>query len=140
MILFVDDEPRTIDAHRLYLEDMLKEKGKELRYFEDVNDAKVYFDENSSSIELAILDIMMPSNGYTSLEKSGDGMKTGYLFYQEIRETLSKLPILIFTHSLDDQIQAKIEEDENAQFLQKDEHLIDDLWEKVEEVLLNGES
>lgn len=140
MILFVDDEPRTIDAHKLYLEDMLRDREKELRYFENVNDAKTFFDENSSSIELAILDIMMPSNGYTSLEKSGDGMKTGYLFYQEIREKLSTLPILIFTHSLDEQIQAKIEEDENAQFLQKDEYLIDDLWEKVEEVLLNGEN
>lgn len=136
MILFVDDEPRIMDSYRLFLEDKLKEIGKELNFFSNVDETVAFFKANLSEIELVILDVMMPGGKAFSFNQSNGGLTTGFLLYQKIRKDLPDIPVFIFTNSIDEDIENAVKKDENAKFLRKTDYLLNAFWDKVKDSLV----
>lgn len=135
MILFVDDEPRIMDSFKYYLEIKLAEIGKELNFFSNVDEAMEFYKTNSSNLELVILDVMMPGGKSFDFKKSNGGLRTGFVFYQEIRKNSSEIPIFIFTNSIDEDAKTEIEKDKRAKFLQKRDYLLNDFWDEVKSYL-----
>ena len=135
MILFVDDEPRIMDSFRVYLEIKLKEIGKHLEFISNIDEAVTYFNENSPNIELVILDVMMPGGKSFDFNRSNGGMRTGFLFYQDIRKQLPDITIFIFTNSINENVKNEVEKDSHAKFLQKRDYLLDELWDEVKKNL-----
>jgi CheY-like chemotaxis protein len=135
MILFVDDEPRIMDSFRGFLERQLEAIGKKLKFFSNVDEAMDFYNKNSSNLELVILDVMMPGGKSFDFKKSNGGLKTGFLFYQEIRKDLPKIPIFVFTNSIAEDVKNEIEKDKNAKFLQKRDYLLPDFWNEVRDCL-----
>jgi len=135
MILFVDDEPRIMDSFKTYLEIKLREIGKKLYFFSNVDEAVYFYRNNFSDAELVILDIMMPGGQTFDFKKSNGGLRTGFLLYQEIRRDLPSVPIFIFTNSIEEDIKNEVEKDGKAKFLQKRDYLLKDFWEEVRSCL-----
>ena len=135
MILFVDDEPRIMDSFKFHLEFKLAEMGKKLQFFSNVDEAIKFYRENSSEIEMAILDVMMPCGKSIDFKDSNGGMKSGFVFYKQIRKDSLKIPIFIFTNSIDDDIKEEVEKDARAKFLQKTDYLLTDFWDEVKAFL-----
>ena len=134
MILFIDDEARLMDSHRQHLEFQLGDHQKQLRYFSDVDSAMAYFSENSSEVELVVLDVMMPPGH--SFQESNHGLKTGFFVYRKFRESRPELPILFYTNANDEVLAEKPREDKNLKYLSKVNYpLLDDLWGEVKKEL-----
>jgi CheY-like chemotaxis protein len=138
MILFIDDEARLMDSHRQHLEFMLAEYKKELTYFSEVDPALKFFNESKDTLELVILDVMMPPGH--SFEESNHGLKTGYFIYRAFRQMCPDLPILFYTNSNDELLAEKPRNDKNLKYLSKLNYpLLDDLWGEVKKELKLGE-
>lgn len=132
MILFIDDEARLIDSHRLHLEFKLADYQKELKYFSDVDEALKFFDAHKDELELVILDVMMPPGTSFSKEESNHGLKTGYLIYKRFRAAAPNLPIMFYTNSADETLAGRMKEDKHLKYLAKTNYaLLDDLWTEV---------
>ena len=132
MILFVDDEPRELDSHRLELE----MSGYGVVFESDVDNALQFIEENRDNIELLILDIMMPV-GKAFENARHEGMRTGIDFYERIRKTFANLPVIIFTNVTDELVMGKFSEENEANcwFLRKADFLPYELAEKVDSIL-----
>jgi CheY-like chemotaxis protein len=130
MILFVDDEKRYMDSHKLELE----MEGHTVSFHNDVDSALGFFKENADSIQLIILDIMMPPGQSFQDENTGDGLRTGVRFYERIRGLAPRLPIIIFTNVSDEQLEKKFQGDINCRFLRKEDYLPHDLAEVVSNI------
>ncbi len=135
MILFVDDEPRIMDSYKFHLEFNLQAIGKELHFFSKVDEAMGFYKNNFSELELIILDVMMPGGETFDFKETNGGIRTGFLFYKKIREDLPKIPIFIFTNSIEEEIKSEIEKDPHAELMQKINYSLDDFWREVKEVL-----
>lgn len=135
MILFIDDEARLMDSHRLNLEFRLEDYGKELRYFSEVDEATKYFVDHKDELDLVILDVMMPP-GDSFDKDSNHGLITGYLIYKSFRKASPDLPILFYTNSADEALASKPQEDKRLKYLSKVNYpLLDDLWTEVKKAL-----
>jgi CheY-like chemotaxis protein len=130
-ILIVDDETKW--AERGFLEE-LKLSGFEFEHKTDIDEAVAYLSENLDSIDLLILDIMMPPG--KSFEGTTDqGFDTGIEFYERFRPLAPKLPILIFTNVPSKEVAQKFLTDKNCWFYQKIDLLPFELVEEIEEIL-----
>lgn len=135
MIMFVDDEPRIMSSFKEHLEIELEKLGKQLTFFSNVDEAMEFYNNNSSEIELVILDVMMPCGKSIDFKNSNGGMKSGFVFYKKIRKDLPEIPIFIFTNSIDGDIKEEIEKDKQAKFLQKTNYLLTDFWDEIKAFL-----
>ena len=134
MILFVDDERRIMDSYLQYLRMTLSPEGYEVEFLSDVNEGVDFFDKNRESIDLVILDIMMPPGRFGS-ERTNGGLKTGMAFYEHIRERTSDLPIIIFTNFLENEVDERFKRDSKCKFLQKVNYDLKDFLLVVKKVL-----
>ncbi len=133
LIIFVDDEPRLIDA---YIREL--EFGYEVQHLSNINNLLNLLKQKSKQIKLLILDIMMPPGNILSLENTQHGLKTGLLLYETIRKDNSQLPIIIFTNVTKDEqneIVKKINQDKKAKFLQKEDYLPFELSDEIKSFL-----
>lgn len=130
MILFVDDEPRELDSHRLELE----MSGHEVVFESDVDNALLFIGESRDKIELLILDIMMPV-GKAFENAHHEGMRTGIDFYDSIRTMLASLPVIIFTNVTNEQVIERFSDEANCWFLRKADFLPYELAEYVAGIL-----
>jgi CheY-like chemotaxis protein len=131
MILFLDDEKRYMDTYKVELEI----QGYEVSFKNNVDDAVKFFDAHTNSIQLIILDIMMPPGQSFQGENTSDGLRTGVRFYERIRELAPHLPILIFTNVSDERLAKRFEAEANCRFLRKEDYLPHELVEVVRKIL-----
>lgn len=133
LIIFVDDEPRLIDA---YIREL--KFDYEVMHLSDINNLLNILEQKSKEIKLLILDVMMPPGNILSLNKTQHGLKTGLLLYEKIRKNNSQLPIIIFTNVTKDEqneIVKKINRDKKAKFLQKEDYLPFELSNEIQSFL-----
>jgi DNA-binding response OmpR family regulator len=131
MILFVDDETRSMDSYERELSD----SGYDVSFQHDIDEAVRVCDEDGDRIELVILDIMMPPGSSFKNVDTQTGLRTGLRFYEKIRQKAPELPIMILTNVLDETVAKKFNADARCQFLLKEEFLPFELVEEVRNVL-----
>ena len=134
MILFVDDEKRRMES---YAEE-LRLSGYKVEIKSDVDSALDFFQENYKQIKLLILDIMMPAGNAFENVDTKYGLRTGIIFYEEIRNRNSNLPILIFTNVSNEAVEKKISLDKKSLFLQKEDFLPFQLVDELEDFMKNN--
>jgi CheY-like chemotaxis protein len=130
-ILIVDDETRW--AQSGFLEE-LKLCDYEVLSHTDVDEALAYLDGNLDSIDVLILDIMMPPG--KSFEGATDqGLDTGIQFYDKIRLKAPHLPIIIFTNVTSKEMAQKFLNETDCWFYPKIDVFPFELVEEIEEIL-----
>ena len=135
MILFVDDERRIMDSYLQYLRAMMAPHNYQVEFVSDIDEAVTFFERNLETLDLVILDIMMPPGKFTS-ERTNGGLKTGLAFYEKVREVSKDLPIIIFTNFFDHEVDEKFRRDQNCRFLQKVNYDLKDFVLEVKKALL----
>jgi CheY-like chemotaxis protein len=95
MIIFVDDD-------KIYIQDYLEELSDAYTVHHEYNIDKAFkfIIENSQSIKLLVLDMMIPSGNLLKDKDNDNGRRTGNLFIEELKKNidLTLFPIIIFTH------------------------------------------
>jgi CheY-like chemotaxis protein len=129
MILFLDDEQRKMDSHRLELE----KAGYEVEYLNDVDRALLFFEKNSAAIDLVILDIMMPWGKSFTKEETDYGMRTGILVFDRIRALVPDVKVLVLTNVTDDTVLKVLRNKANCQVASKQDLLVEDFPGVVED-------
>jgi DNA-binding NtrC family response regulator len=115
MILFIDDEKRSVDSYVLEM----KLSGFYILYVSNIDNAWSVLQENSRNIELIILDVMMPPGIIFESIITESGLMTGVHFYKKVRENLPECPVIIFTNISDRQILQNFMEENNCWFIKK---------------------
>lgn len=135
MILFIDDESRIMDSYKQFLELKLKPDGYEVLYFSDVDEALEYFESRAAEVDLIILDIMMPPGERFKNKKANGGLKTGFLFYNEVRGRSPDLPVVIFTNFFDEDEERRFRQDPKCYFIHKSTYRLEDFVKEVRKAL-----
>ena len=130
MILFVDDEPREMDSYRRELE----LSGFTVVFKSAVDDALKYLDEHPATVDLLILDVMM-SPGVVFKGVPDKGLRAGVHFYQRIRRTLPRLPVIVFSNVNDYALRQQFANEDNCWLFQKEDLLPFELADKVKDIL-----
>jgi CheY-like chemotaxis protein len=119
-ILFIDDEKRRMDSFAMELQ----LSDNEVIFCHDVDTAWNYFVKNCEQIQLIILDIMMPYGNLfkEDSDSTEEGLRTGNLLYQKIRESTPDLPVVIFTNVSDDEVAEIFRTEKNCLYLQKKDY------------------
>jgi DNA-binding response OmpR family regulator len=131
MILLIDDEKRTMGS---YLQE-LHMSGFEVKLESSVDLGLRMVEENPNEIDLLILDVMMPPGQAFAHAPTEKGLRTGVHFYDRVRKTNGRLPIMIFTNVIDDSLRRKFEQDKYCRYFQKEELLPYELAETIREIL-----
>lgn len=131
-ILIVDDETRWAQSGG-FLEE-LKLSDYDCDYHTDVDDALAYLDGNLDSLDVLILDIMMPP-GKSFAGETDQGLDTGIEFYDKIRPKAPQLPIIVFTNVMNKEVAQKFLNETNCWFYPKIDLLPFELVEEIEEIL-----
>jgi CheY-like chemotaxis protein len=102
-IIFIDDEPDRIEVYKEDLEMVTKDSvanNTEVKLINNLDEAYQYIISNHDSIDLIILDIMMPAGKqFYNIEEDPFGVRSGLYFYQEVHEKYPNLKIIIFTNA-----------------------------------------
>lgn len=130
-ILFVDDEKRWVTPYM----DELRSLGFDVHYEATVDGAMGFLSNNGDQISLLILDIMMPHGKILRPEATQDGLRTGVHFYEQVRERMPDLPVIILTNVSDEDVRKTFERQAHCLFIRKPECLPYELLEKVVSVL-----
>jgi CheY-like chemotaxis protein len=131
MILFIDDEPRSVNQ---YL-DELRLSGYKVSFQKNVEGAVRCLDSGPQQINLIILDVMMPYGTVFRSEETEQGLRTGVVFYERIRAKAPDLPVIILTNVSDPRVPEKLRQDKNCRVLMKPDYLPFEFVEAVGEVL-----
>jgi len=131
MILMIDDEKRTLDS---YLQE-LRLNDFAVRYESLVDAGLKCLEENAHEIELLILDLMLPFGQAFNEEETDKGLRTGVLFYERVRRTNDRLPIIILTNNVDEGIRRVFEQDPHCRFFRKEDLLPFELADEVKDFL-----
>lgn len=131
MILFIDDEPRYVEAYRNELEN----DGYQVEFIADVDKAISFLSGHRAEVELVILDIMMPSGRALRDADTKKGRRTGVYLYKELRASASSLPFIILTNVSDPEVEKEIEKECDCQFMHKYEYLPYELRDIVQELI-----
>lgn len=95
MILFIDDEPEYISAFA---------QAFELTDFEvstitNLDEAWEYLKENKDEVDAIILDVMMPPGKLLNLEETANGLRSGIIFLEYLKELDEGIPVIILTNA-----------------------------------------
>jgi len=131
MILMIDDEKRALDS---YFSE-LQMSNFRVSFESSVDAGLKLFEENSTELELLILDLMMPYGEAFNEDETERGFKTGVRFYERVRATNERLPIIILTNSVDEGTRKFFEKDPHCQFFEKEQLLPFELADVVRDVL-----
>lgn len=97
-VVIVDDEPVPTNYY-LYA---LKMAGFDALVFGDVDEAAVAFQEWFSRGDMpavVILDVMMPPGQSFARADTAEGLRTGLVFYLELRRKWPAVPMIALTHA-----------------------------------------
>ena len=131
MILFVDDEPFYV---RSYVEE-LRESGFEVVHQDEIAEAIKFCEAHLSRIAVVITDIMLVSRGVFHVDTESD-LRTGFAFYDWIRQRAPFLPIMILTNVASPDVDQKVSTDPNCTVFRKSECLPDELAAHVRKIAL----
>ena len=128
MILIIDDEPNRMDC---YIKELEAEKF-EVKICKHIDQALDFLENHFNSIELLILDVMMPPGNTFKSEDTDQGLRTGALFYRLIKEKNNwNFPIFVFTNIYDDELSTEVNNDPESWLFHKEEFMSRDFAEKV---------
>ena len=128
MILWIDDDSKT--ALSAFYDELI-EYGYKIKRLTTVDLMCDFLADSSESIDLIIMDIMMPYGTKVSAEDSKNGILTGLYLLKKIKskEEYRDLPILIFTITNEPEVR-KWAQDNTVPILRKQETLPDELLQK----------
>jgi CheY-like chemotaxis protein len=135
LILFIDDERRVMKSYKEYLELKLSPEGYDVVFLEKIDAALDILENRAVEIDLIILDVMMPTGTKLDRKQTSDGLMTGVVFYDLIRNKLPTLPVLVFTNYSDEDLEKRLKHDPNCRFLQKTDYLLEDFVSEVRDLL-----
>lgn len=128
MILFVDDDEFGMKPFRLAIEDA----GLDLRFTDSLEVALELVNSESATIQLIILDVLMPCGAVFSNEETNGGLLTGYRLLEKIQKRRPDIPIIIF--SITSPSDMKVEyASENLSFLSKQDTMPAELVAAIKE-------
>ncbi len=130
MILFVDDDAYYVHS---YLEE-LRDSGFAPLYEAKVSGAMRLLEDRSFAVSLIVTDIMMASGGVFRDDTMFD-LRTGFAFYDWIRQRAPQLPIIVLTNVPSDDVDNKFAADANCKVLRKFQCMPFQLVEHVREML-----
>ena len=117
-IAFVDDETR----HIAFYINALRGIGYESKHFESPDSCLIAI-ANGEEFALFVIDLMMPSVGKYSAERTRDFLTTGLYLVKDIRNQDRKTPIIVFTNlniaSIITEIQTEVAIEPNVFFIRK---------------------
>ena len=142
-IIFVDDESRLIDT---YIQELEFEFESKVKHISNADKLLEFIIDTPEKIDLLILDVMIPPENIDEFynKNTQKGMETGLILYEIIRENKiikekhPLLPIIIFTNVSKNEknlIVKKINQDRQADFLQKEDYLPFELAEKIKDFI-----
>ncbi len=131
MILVIDDEKREMDS---YVGE-LKLRGYDVRFEKNVDDALDFFEKPEGKIDLVVLDIMMPPGARFREVDTNQGLRTGILVYDWIRQRALGLPCIILTNVSKEDVAERFRSEKLCWFLLKEDYLPFELADKVGAVL-----
>jgi CheY-like chemotaxis protein len=135
-ILYLDDEWSKVEEYKSDLE----ERGWEVVFINNVDDAWRWLEGAHSSLVCIILDVMVPWGRRYDGATTDYGLLTGLAFYKDVRQLCGDLvPIFVLTNNTDPTISDVLCHDSRAQVILKTEFLSDEFGDLVTEVL-SGES
>ncbi len=131
MILIIDEERARMAIHV----DILKEFGYEVKNIVDVDDAWDFIAKNEKSIDVIILDIMMPYGKLFDKDETNEGLHTGYKFYHKMRAKYGyDMHVIIYTALNNNEILKRLREEKNCHVFQKLDAPITAIAEKIREI------
>lgn len=133
MILLIDEEPRYVGT---YIEE-LRDVGYDVIYATQVDEALAILKTKAASIELVILDVMMPAGSAFKDEDTVLGTKTGLFFFRRLREIEQQLPVIILTNVTQPDVFRFFQAQDSCWFLRKENYDPAALAEQVQRVLQN---
>ena len=129
MILFIDDEERRVEV---YVEE-LRFWGFEVEYIQNADKAWNYIEANYRSLELVILDLMMPHGPRFEHVDTDGGLGTGIRLYERIRQLAPNLPIIFLSNVLEEE--AGLRRDPAAYYFMKRDSLPHDFAREVHKIM-----
>jgi CheY-like chemotaxis protein len=137
MILFIDDEQRYISP---FVEELKLRLGPErqVRLVTDVGEALSIIGNEIRTIELVVLDIMMPPGKHFDLDEAGGGLRTGTLVYGKIREQAPTLPVIILTNVADPSLAVRFRGENKCWYLRKADFFPHEFGEACSQILSEG--
>ncbi|HEX8651806.1 MAG TPA: response regulator [Pyrinomonadaceae bacterium] len=130
MILFVDDEPVFTSSYR----DELELENYNVVLKRKLDEAWAVLDEEGPSVQLLILDVMMPSSDLIGMPDEG-GMRTGLLFFEKVRQRFPDLPVVVFTNISDKNVKEFFEKQSRCWVMNKFDYLPYQLADKIKTIL-----
>lgn len=115
MILFIDDEPRTV---RFYL-DEISSRGVAVKLIATVSELDDYLSKNEQAPECIVLDVMFPGQPGFPNYLTSFGMRTGLTIFGGLRSQFSDTHIVIFTASHDIEVTNFFRNQDNCTLLHK---------------------
>jgi CheY-like chemotaxis protein len=92
-VLYIDDEANTEKMASKF--EIMKDEGIEVIPVTRIQEVLPKLEELRGSIDLLIMDIIMPPEDYYSLDETDGGTTTGLRLIEDIRREYEKLPIII---------------------------------------------
>ena len=131
MILFVDDDPRSV---RPYAEE-LEYRGFTCLLAASVDEATRALRRHKAEIRYVVWDMMRPSGKTYASEEHEGGLRTGEFFYRSLRNILPEVPAMLFTNRSVDQLEGPYRSDPQCACRMKEEMLPGDFADQIERVL-----
>ncbi len=95
MIIFIDDEPHYIKAYVQAFE----LSGFIVKVVNTVDDAWQILQSDIHDILAIIVDIMMPPGKLLENERTHQGLRTGVVFIEKLRNLDEKIPVIVLTNA-----------------------------------------
>jgi CheY-like chemotaxis protein len=133
MIVIVDDEKRYMDNYILEL--VLSGYNDRVRLETDVDAAMRYIEGNLSSVELLILDIMMPPGQDFDNNTAQSGLRAGVEFFDRIRKLSGSLPVIIFTNVGNAALASRFEQEKHTWFMRKTDYFPHEFAHEVQQIV-----
>ncbi len=125
MVLFIDDEPRFISPFI----DAFHFSGFSVQVLTDVDSAWDIIKARTDEIDAIILDIMMPPGRLLEGYETKEGLRTGLLFLELMKDLDERIPVVCLTNA-DTRLFPKIAHRNHFIFEKKDI----DPWQMVEKM------
>jgi DNA-binding NtrC family response regulator len=116
-VLYIDDESDTEKMSSKF--DILKDNNIEVTPVTKVEDVLPTLSKLHKSIDIVILDIIMPPEDYYSIDETAGGTTTGLRLLQDIRTGHSNLPIIIVSIKRTETADSAVEKYSVAEYLEK---------------------
>jgi DNA-binding response OmpR family regulator len=127
----VDDEKHYTST---YCEDLQLE-GVDVRFVNDVDTALQILETELHTINLVILDLMMPPMKAFEGVDTQHGLRTGVRFYEALRARAPELPVMILTNVNDGKVEDFFRSDKKCWYDRKQDWLPAAYTEHVKRVL-----